>query len=55
MRHHGTIKEDRRGLAAVAGLLFGILAGVAFIGWWGDDPTARTDADRPAVAELSGR
>lgn len=29
MRSHGTINEDRRGLAAVLGLLVGIIAGVA--------------------------
>ncbi|HYE51020.1 MAG TPA: hypothetical protein VEB20_15600 [Azospirillaceae bacterium] len=31
MRHHGQIREDRRGLAAVAGLLLGILGGVAVL------------------------
>ena len=27
MRHHGQIREDRRGLAALAGLLLGVIGG----------------------------
>lgn len=33
MRHHGEIPEDRRGLAVVAGLLLGIVAGASLLSW----------------------
>lgn len=59
MRHYGVIDEDRNGLAAVVGLLFGIILGTGTIVWSGPPgigtfPTAAVaeagSAERPSDA-----
>lgn len=49
MRHYGVIDEDRNGLAAVVGLLFGIIAGTWTIVW--SEPPGLSAFPAAAVAE----
>ncbi len=55
MRHHGTIKEDRRGLAAIAGLLCGIFIGAAMLAGPTDVPAQRGGGAEAPVVELARR
>lgn len=49
MRHYGVIDEDRNGLAAVVGLLFGIILGTGTIVW--SEPPGLSTFPTAAVAE----